>query len=156
MNKNSHLFYLSFFFLIVNCNCDVEDSQQGLIIDNFSFGKCNGFFYKNNKIDFEKEVVIKTKEECRALINELKLDTSESAEIPTIDFKKFTLIGKGVLALGCDVAFDRKFFKSENNGFIYIIKVKSKGDCDPGIFSMNYILVPKIDNNARVSFEVIN
>lgn len=97
----------------------------------------------------DNEYVINSESEYYSI-----LDTNNCQ--PTyIDFSKNTLIGKYANGTGCSVEFKRRFFvNQEDNIYLYEIKVKEKGWCKKSDESMNWIIVPKIQNGYSVTFKI--
>lgn len=76
-------------------------------------------------------------------------------KFPEIDFSKYTLLGRGVSAGGCDIEFERKVFRDDQNKkYIYSIKSDVEGTCEKGLFNKNWILIDKIPNDYGVDFNV--
>ena len=71
-----------------------------------------------------------------------------------IDFTKYTLLGREAGA-GCVVVFDRNVTKHpEIFKYIYKIRVIHCGDCKRLHSDMNWVLIPKIEDNFSVEFLV--
>jgi len=71
-----------------------------------------------------------------------------------IDFSEYTVLGKYASG-GCHVVFDRNVTKNiEKKQYIYTITVIECGDCYSMWSSMNWVLIPKIEDNFSVEFLV--
>ncbi|OIN57675.1 hypothetical protein [Arsenicibacter rosenii] len=72
----------------------------------------------------------------------------------TIDFTKFTLLGNYADG-GCDVAFTRLVEPvAKHRKYVYTVKVRESGWCKKLVFSMNWVLVPKLPPGYTVEFKV--
>lgn len=72
--------------------------------------------------------------------------------LPAIDFFSYTLLGLEVSG-SCETKFIREVMRS-NDGAHYKVTVKSCGTCKKMSYSYNWVLIPKIPDNAVVTFEV--
>lgn len=152
MKKQNSFIWLILTFFIA-CNYEKSDSIDGLVISTVAIVGCDDHF---NPINFEKEFVIRTDKEFADFLNTINGKNVKCEAYTPIDFNSFTLIGKSVLCEGsCDFAFDRNFFKTKEGKYKYEITVKYEGNCDSKTISLNFVLVPKIESNATVDFEVI-
>ena len=80
-------------------------------------------------------------------------DTCHQAELPNIDFEKYTLLGYYKEASGCSLGYQPKVRKSIiRKKYIYKVKVNSSGNCAKLDFSSNWILVPKLPKGYTVKF----
>ncbi len=107
-------------------------------------------------VDPHNEYVINSGEEYQELLNH-KASVPECADfqLPSIDFSRYTLLGKYAYGGGCSVSFERKVYKDDvNKRIIFSIKVIEKGPCEMIIGKMNWVLVQKIPPNYSVIFEV--
>lgn len=76
-----------------------------------------------------------------------------NCELPTIDFKKYTLLG--VNATGaCEVKYIREVSQNDNEQkYHYKVTVKSCGACLKESYSFNWVTVPKLPEGWMVTFE---
>ena len=98
-----------------------------------------------------KEHIIKTSSEN---IFDLEVSFDGGATYDTIDFNKYTLLGK--YASGqCKAVFERDVSKivSEKT-YWYKIKVLQTGNCEINIESMNWVLIPKMEDDYTIDFQV--
>jgi len=79
----------------------------------------------------------------------------EDEQLPSIDFERYTLIGKKTFGGGCSVQYRRKIFDDKANNLIrYKISARYSGDCAMGLVSWNWALIPSIPDYYMVVFEV--
>jgi len=84
----------------------------------------------------------------------LVVSFDNGATFNPIDFSRYTLLGK-YAAAGCIVVFDRNVTKhTEISKYVYRIKVIHCGDCKNQHADMNWVLIPKIEDNYSVEFIV--
>ncbi len=133
-------------------------SLQPEYLEPMYFGFCFGGLYPPNS----KEIIIKTNagyqllgDSCRVLtLCSVKCDT---ANLPEIDFKQYSLIGKYTQGGGCEVEYNRYLdIDTVNKVYNYTIEVDYESDCDMLIMNMNWALVPTIPDSYTVSFHVKN
>lgn len=80
-----------------------------------------------------------------------------SEDIPQIDFTKHTLLGKYVGGGGCHLALDNKVYEdSVNKTITYLIKPKFSGSCMMYLYSWNWMLVPRLEAEYTVKFQIEN
>jgi len=71
-----------------------------------------------------------------------------------IDFSKYSVLGKYAEGNSWELFFDRNVTKNiQKQKYIYTIRVISCGDWEVGA-SMNWVLIPKIEDNFSVEFIV--
>ncbi|UFH56250.1 hypothetical protein [Spirosoma sp. KNUC1025] len=69
-----------------------------------------------------------------------------------IDFSRYTLLGNYASG-GCNVAFTRTVERDEHaRQYVYTVKVREAGFCKKLEYSMNWVLVPKLQPGYRVAF----
>jgi hypothetical protein len=79
---------------------------------------------------------------------------TENCAHPEINFNEYTLLGTNADASGCE-APEYKMDVIRNGGeYIFIINIRTIGDCDMAILHNKWILVPKIPAGYKVSFEI--
>jgi len=108
-----------------------------------------------------EETVIRTEAEYQSLIDMSRdFHTIPSFpctdyEFPQIDFNEKTLLAHIVRGSGCSLNVERSVLRSEiDKEVIYDIKADFVGSCDKLISEHNFILVPKIPADYKVSFRV--
>lgn len=74
--------------------------------------------------------------------------------LPAIDFNNYTLLGLETTG-GCETKYIREVEREDNGNTHYKIIVKSCGTCKKLSISYNWVTIPKIPDNASVTFEVI-
>lgn len=72
---------------------------------------------------------------------------------PTIDFTKYTLLGIQTSAT-CETKYIREVTREENGNAHYKVTVKSCGNCKKVSITCNWVTIPKIPDNAEVTFDV--
>jgi hypothetical protein len=96
-----------------------------------------------------KEHVIKSKADN---IFDLQVSFDNGSNYDSIDFSKYTLLGKYANG-GCHVVFERDVSKQEaEKKYTYKIKVLQTGNCEINVESMNWVLIPKIEDEYSVNF----
>lgn len=133
-----------------------DTSIEAVYLKNSHFGDC----FSGLIVDDPDGIVITTDEQyqalgdsCRALwMSSVMCDT---ANLPDIDFNKYSLIGKYVAGGGCDVVIDNNLeIDTLNLKYIYSIHNTFEGICEMFIMNMNWALVPAIPGNYEVEFRV--
>ncbi len=72
----------------------------------------------------------------------------------SVDFSKYTLLGNYAQG-GCDAAFTRSVIPDDNNKrYNYTVKVRQAGLCKKLVYSMNWVLVPKLPPGYSVDFRI--
>lgn len=127
-----------------NVSTDVEQSNN--ILD------C---FYNDQDLGFD-EAVIKDLASYQGLANLIKDNgTCEADSLPSIDFSKYTLIGKYVTGGGCSFELEREVYDdAETKTITYHIVAESKGECALFGFSWNWMLIPSISDDYLVQFKI--
>lgn len=72
--------------------------------------------------------------------------------LPGIDFSSYTLLGLSVSG-SCETKYIREVTRAAD-GAHYKVTVKSCGSCKKMSYSNNWVIIPKIPDNAVVTFEV--
>jgi len=87
-------------------------------------------------------------------IFDLRVSFDNGENFQSIDFSQYSVLGK--YAIGkCNVVFNRNVSKNiEKQKYIYKITVNQCGLCGVGNVSMNWVLIPKIEDDFTVEFEV--
>ncbi len=155
------IFTLLFFtYLFSGCKnekpCFDQENNYGVIAANVKMGECFTFMKKS-------EYVVKSYIEFLDLVSEIDTsvwkqtlcDTVSLAD--TIDFSKYTLLGKYAEGTACSIGFRREVtINSVDSKYIYAVTVYECGSCDVQTMSMNWVLVPRLPENYSVVFEVSN
>jgi len=98
-----------------------------------------------------KEQVV-TSDSLNIFSLEVSFDNGETYQ--SIDFSEYTVLGLSVSGR-CWVVFDRNVTKNvERQTYIYTITVIECGDCYSSNSSMNWVLIPKIEEGFSVEFMV--
>jgi hypothetical protein len=144
--------------LLSSCEKDKDKtpdlSINPIYLDTDYFGKCFGTLH----VDDTTGIIVETNTQYQALgdscrmiwLNSVKCDT---ANLPEIDFTKYSLIGVLTTGGGCSVvnSYDIEIDTLAKK-YIYYIHNKYGGDCMMMILSMNWALVPAIPKNYSVEF----
>lgn len=134
-----------------SCN-DTEqfcgDNKSKGIIEEDIFFDCIGM---NDMPD--QSWVIQDQEFLDSLYLE-KCDKEEGS-VPHFDFETYSLLGVYADAGGCEATFIREVTRDEDaKKYLYTIEIKECGLCDMSIFSMNWVLVPRVPEDWMVEFYV--
>jgi len=149
--KTKFLFFLAALFVLTSCNkeilcTDQEDENKGDIVENFQI---DCFFSIPND-----QMVIRNQEEYTTFSASVVNNTqSSNCDFPTIDFEKHSLVGLTTQGSGCSRSYVRSFSESENQTYLYDVKVRECGQCEPLEINHNLILVPKLKEGWTVRFQ---
>lgn len=143
-------FVLISIFILNSCDKEQQLPKQiigtGEIIDN-------ALIYQK-LITYEmasKEHIIKTSAEN---IFDLEVSFDAGATYDIIDFNKYTLLGKYANGT-CKAVFERDVSKNvSEKKYQYKIIVHQTGDCKINIESMNWVLIPKIEDDYTIDFQI--
>jgi len=151
--------FLSIFFLLLVFSC-AKDSSIIEITGNSQFPddlfrQC---FWSQTREG--EEFVIRDNEQLLQLADTFRQASygadCDTAQLPSIDFDKYTLIFMQTNGGGCSADFDRKVFKDEENkNIIYEISVTYQGLCEMYITNKNWALVPKVPDDYSVVFKLV-
>jgi len=105
------------------------------------------------------EIVISDNETYQAFGHAIRIHPvnvdCDTAQLPFINFNKYSLLGKRTTGGGCSAKYERKIIKDlENEKIIYQISVIYEGDCYMLISSMNWVFIPKLSPDYKVEFEL--
>jgi len=141
------IFLIAFFISCEkDCNLPVQIIGIGEIIGNARVSQPLITWEMRNK-----EHIIRTDQEN---VYDLKVSFDEGKTYDSIDFNKYTLLGKYADG-SCNVTFDRNVLKiSSENKYLFRIKIYQCGTCKRHWESMNWVLVPKIQVGYSVEFLV--
>lgn len=145
-----NIFFLIIIFLSLSCKKECELPEEtigsGLIVSNGSIIDTTLFLGIESK-----DYVIRT--DSQNVFN-LKVSFDNNLTKDSIDFSKYTVLGK--YASGqCRVVFERDVSKNkEQKKYIYTIRVKECGNCESITGYINWVLIPKIEEDFSVSFKV--
>lgn len=105
----------------------------------------------------ETEFVINNQDAYKTILSYRKSDSvCKNFAFLEIDFSEKTLLGKYTFAAGCSINFIRHVFRDNSSKeIIYSINVSEIGRCEKAVYSMNWILIPKIPSDYKVKFEVV-
>ncbi len=126
------------------------DTISGLAEANYDFGSCISTVGL-----LDNQYIIKTQAEFDelAILNNNTAGCEQATPTP-IDFSTYTLLG--LYADGaCEVIFNRNLEKDDqNNVYIYKVSKVECGACERLEYSMNWVLVRKLQEGYTVQFVV--
>ena len=142
-------------FLALGCERYEDLIEQVDFLGFEDFGIC----FTGNPSDLDSEVIFTDYETYQDYWNKRRIHPynldCDTAQLPNIDFDKYSLIGKYTEGGGCEVSYDRDIIEDKlRNRIIYTIKVEYQGTCAMLITSMNWVLIPKLKRNYEVEFVV--
>lgn len=136
------------FLLLFSCDDNYRYLPQLEVID-FIMDECHSS-------DIEGRFVVTSDSSYQAVMANFKdgSDTTCHTTLPNpIDFNTYSLLGYKACGSGCEVSFNRKVYQDdENQKYIYDVEVETRGGCEPWICSMNWILIPKMEEDYFVDF----
>ncbi len=156
--KNLSILAICLFLLGVSFNsCEKNedlcssgmDVNLGLIIMDYDIGACFSDVGMLNQ-----QYVIRDEEDFAELgFLPHNSTTCSEAELPAIDFTRYSLLGRYAEGT-CSVFFTREVLKKETEKKItYKVSTQECGFCERLNFSMNWVLVPRIEDGYTVDFE---
>jgi len=88
-------------------------------------------------------------------IYELMVSYDNGLTLDSINFVKYTLLGQ--YASGpCNVVFERNVFKNvPAKTYKYDVKIYQEGSCESLASSMNWVIIPKMEDGYTVEFKII-
>ena len=111
----------------------------------------NNACVKHVTVDSKTDYIITSDSEN---IFDLTVSFDNRATYQTIDFSQYSVLGK-YADEGCKVVFDRNVTKNViQQKYIYKITVINCGTCKELATSMNWVLIPKIEDDFSVEFVV--
>jgi len=118
----------------------------------------NPCFYAIHNSDYD-EIVFRNNEAYQEFQDSIRGTIAymncETAKLSSIDFKKYTLIGKKTSGGGCSVNYQRKIFDDKVNKIIkYKISAIYSGYCAMLISSWNWAFIPKLSDDYMVEFQI--
>ena len=145
-------------FLVVSCenNESIEDlPEQVEFLEQSYFGIC----FSGTPAGLDTEVIITDNESYLEYFNQKRIHpynlNCDTAELPKIDFDKYSLIGKYTEGGGCEVSYNREIIDNKTkNKIVYTIDVEYSGSCLMLITNMNWALIPKLKKDYNVEFIV--
>jgi hypothetical protein len=79
----------------------------------------------------------------------------DTAQLPNIDFSKFSLLTKITIGGGCNANYERTITKdTKNKKIIYQITATYNGHCYMQIINRNWVVTPKIPDDYTIVFNV--
>lgn len=142
--------FILILILIFGClhqNDKINNKTNNLKIKNINF---------NCIKHLGDSVIINSVAEYKKFFTNLKKQSQQckNYKLPSIDFSKYTLVGKSVTVGGCSADIERNIYKDETNKtIVYSIKAEGKGPCNTAFVSTQWALI-QIPSNYHVEFEV--
>jgi hypothetical protein len=144
----------SMFFISCKKDEKIDLTQQCVFYDNF-LGVC---FNRLAALEFDQFIITDNKayqtfaDSIRDHPYNINCDT---ATLPTIDFTKYSLLGKKTSGGGCSATYNRLILQDNNEKkLIYKITVQYKGSCSMLLASWNWVIIPKLEKGYSVEFQV--
>lgn len=104
------------------------------------------------------ELVIKSEESFHNFFEELQEQRSwcDVDKLPFIDFSKYILLSKWSSGGGCKTDYKYKVtLDSLNKEIVYTVSVKYEGACEKFTISNNFVLVPVVPDDYRITCRLI-
>ena len=145
------------FFVTISCDNDMYKGCKNMpeqIIGTGEIINNAAVWYSN--LDFttfnSKEGLIITSDSLN--IFDLLVSFDNRTTYNPIDFSKYTVLGQSTSG-SCRVVFDRNVIKNtELKKYIYKINVIYCGTCEKLALDMNWVLIPKLEDDFTVEFLV--
>jgi len=143
------LTFILFIALVSLIACDKNDLIEIQGLKELQMNNCNELILNKVFINSQEEYLnlqtaIRRSNCCNDLV------------FPEIDLIEYTLLGIKTLRTACAVNYQRKvFFNASEQHYLYSLTTEKIGSCEEEYDELNWILVPKIENNAKVLFQVI-
>lgn len=154
------IFILLLYFQNTGCQkpcLSSDDKNSGIIVSEFEIGSSCFTLGRSSSYPMVEEFVIDNDSAYKSWIDTVNIfynPQCSSAVTPSIDFTKYTLLGKYAEG-GCEVKFVREVIQDDlQKSFIYTIGVDECGICKKLQFSWNWVLVPKLPQGYSVKFIV--
>ena len=124
------------------------DVNLGLIAMDYDFGTC---FTDVGMLNQQYVVRDEATFSELAFLPHNSSDCAD-AQVPAIDFSRYSLLG--MYAEGtCTVFYTREVTKNEaNKTYNYKVSTQECGFCESLSFSMNWVLIPKIQEGYTITF----
>ncbi len=145
---------VTFMFSCVEYDSCIDRNRIGGLIDSEIYlGK---YF---NLLDSQTIVVtdINSYESLKKhVLPETNRAASDTFLLPSIDFSKQTLLGRLSTCVGCNTRYNRTVEKNDaQQQYIYTIEIEECGGCEIENISMNWVLVPKIDDDYTIIYKLV-
>lgn len=154
-------FLMSLSFSIVSCNEAEETVTPIDTISNSELRVQEPIIVPCNNIEIiclqtqQSEYVIQNNDQYQDLLKSTSPHPDcRRYELPDIDFSKNTLIGYHSIIAGCEIPkIDKTVYKENNQNYTIVIEVTQIGTCERGNSINIWCLIPKINLDAKVTFE---
>ncbi|MBN2487198.1 MAG: hypothetical protein JXB34_14585 [Bacteroidales bacterium] len=158
-----YLLVSAMFFVCFSCEKDVTGthmpdlSVEPVYLEPSYFGKCFGGLIVNDTAG----IIIRSDKQYQALGDSCRMlwlssVMCDTATLPEIDFRKYSLIGKYTSGSGCSVTKAYSLHADTiNKTYVYSIHRHYEGTCEMIHSDMNWALVPAIPQDYRVVFIVL-
>lgn len=160
--KYSILYLIISFLIIINsctkdCKCSEKERIEGDIVQLANLNKCYELLNDTSYIITKYTAYLALSNEIDTIYYQNYKSYCDTASIDSVDFLKYSLIGYFTEGTGCDIKFHKSFLKdSVQKSYTYLIEKEICGECNTIEFSMNWILVKKVDTTYTFKFHVIN
>lgn len=149
-----------FFILIIiaSCTndpkCELNTGASGSIISEIDLGECFDKLIQDTIIISDTNYIDTLYTLIDSAYNS-NIGSDCDPEIDTIDFNNYSILGLYAEGIGCNVNFYKEFIiNTIDKTYNYNIKVEECGDCSYTEFSMNWILVDKIDSTYTINYSI--
>lgn len=137
-------------------SCINQSKVSGDIVSEIDLGVCYNLMQSDTIIITDTATFLDLKNRIDAdyyALFKTKCDTLRD----TIDFSTYSIIGYFSNGFGCNVNFHKDFFIDKaSKKYFYTITIEECGDCTIEEFSMNWIIVPKLDLTYTFIFDKKN
>ena len=144
------LFIISSVAILLATSCD----RNAIDLPKLEFERFNFDFNCYDEIS-KNEVIINDQDAFQALLDTTFLNNGscDSTDLVSIDFTQYTLLGAFRDGSGCSQEFIRNLYiDEENQRYIYETRIEERGGCEPYVYSMNWILAPKLPEGYTIEF----
>lgn len=143
-------------FGLISCTndpaCKNENNINGDIIAELKLGKCYNLMQKDTIVINDSTSFKNLESLIDADYYQLFKNTCDTLP-DSLDFSIYTLIGYYASGFGCNVNFHKDFQMDESaKKCYYTIQIEECGECSTEEFSMNWIIVPKVEDDYEIIY----
>jgi hypothetical protein len=136
-------------------SCSNETKISGDIIDVYDLGQCYNLMNNDTFVIEDTSAFLLLTNNIDSLYYS-QFGSSCDTLADTINFSNFSIIGYFASGFGCNVNFHKEFITDyTSKKYYYTIYIEECGDCNYEEFSMNWIIVPKLDSNFTIIYEQV-
>ena len=136
-----------------DASCINQSKISGDIVSDLNLGVCYNLMQNDTIIITDTATFLDLKNKIDVdyyALYSAKCDTLKD----TIDFSAYNIIGYFSSGIGCNVNFHKEFIiDNALRTYSYIITIEECGECTLEEFSMNWIIVPKLDLTYTFIFD---